>query len=154
MLFRSTVPMVLSMGWMKSPLVFCTVTETIADLAKAKIAQGYNLASYYCHEAMANTMPEPPIMTECLKHSPDQHTSTGDAYKTSSTSLPMTNITSLPDSPNKSTGMEVASKKSAATLQQPAEEVVLHPTSTSLATFPGRAQLSLPTIWHLVHKLQ
>ena len=54
------------------------------------------------------------------------------------------------DSPNQSTGMEDASKTSAATLQQPAEEVVLHPTATSLATRPGRAQLSLPTMQHLV----
>ena len=32
------VPMVLPMGWIESPPTFCTVTETIADLANAKIA--------------------------------------------------------------------------------------------------------------------
>ena len=37
---------------------------------------------------------------------------------------------------------------SAATLRQSAEEVVLHPTTTSLATCAGTAQLSQPTIWH------
>ena len=35
------VPMVLPTGWMESPPTFCTVTETIADMANAKIAQGY-----------------------------------------------------------------------------------------------------------------
>ena len=79
------VPMVLPMGWMESPPAFCTVTETIADLANAKIAQGYIPAPYHRHEAVANTMPEQPTMTECLQYSPDHHTVTGDAYKTSST---------------------------------------------------------------------
>ena len=77
------VPMVLPMGWMESPPAFCTVTETIADLADAKIAQGYIPAPYHRHEAVANTMPEQPTMTECLQYSPDQHTETGDAYKIS-----------------------------------------------------------------------
>jgi hypothetical protein len=151
----NAVPMVLPMGWMESPPAFCTVTETIADLANAKIAQGYILALYHCHEAMANTMPEQSTMTECLQYSPVQHTGTGDAYKTSSTSLPTANTTSLLDSPNRCTGMEDTSKTSAATLRQSAEEVVLHPTTTSSsATCPGSAQLSLSTMQHLVHKLQ
>ena len=60
-----SVPMVLPMGWMESPPAFCPVTETIADLANAKIAQGYIPAPYHCHKAVANTMPEPPVMTEC-----------------------------------------------------------------------------------------
>ena len=61
------VPMVLlPMGWIESSPAFCTVTETIADQANAKIAQGYILAPYHCHKAMANTMPESPIMTACL----------------------------------------------------------------------------------------
>ena len=34
----------------------------------------------------------------------------------------------------------------AAILRQSAEEVVLHPTTTSLATCPGAAQLSQPTM--------
>ena len=144
------VPMVLPMGWMESPPAFCTVTETIADLANAKIAQGYIPAPYHRHEAVANTMPEQPTMPECLQYSPDQHTETGDAYKISSTSLPTTNTTSLLGSPNRSTGMEDTSKTSAATLRQSAEEVVLHPTTTSSATCPGRAQTSLPTMRHLV----
>ena len=139
------VPMVLPMGWMESPPAFCTVTETIVDLANAKIAQGYILALYHRHKAVANTMPEQPTMTECLQYSPDQHMGTGDAYTTSSISLPTTNTTSLLDSPNRSTGMEDTSKTSAAILRQSAEEVVLHPTTTSLATCPGRAQTSLPT---------
>ena len=46
------VPMVLPMGWMESPSAFCTVTETIGDLANAKITQGYILALYHCHKAM------------------------------------------------------------------------------------------------------
>ena len=135
---------------MESPPAFCTVTETIADLANAKIAQGYIPAPYHRHEAVANTMPEQPTMPECLQYSPDQHTETGDAYKISSTSLPTTNTTSLLGSPNRSTGMEDTSKTSAATLRQSAEEVVLHPTTTSSATCPGRAQTSLPTMRHLV----
>ena len=146
------VPMVPPMGWMESLPAFCTVTETIADLANAKIAQGYIPAPYHYHEAVANTMPEQPTMAECLQYSPDQHTGSGDAYKTSSTYLPTTNTTSLLGSPNQSTGMEDTSKTSAATLQQLAEEGLLYPTTTSLATCPGRAQLSLPTMWHLVQQ--
>ena len=46
--------------------------------------------------------------------------------------------------------MEDTSKTSAATLRQLAEEVVLHPTTISSATCPGRAQLALPTMRHLV----
>jgi hypothetical protein len=110
------VPMVLSMGWMESPPAFCTVTETIADLANAKIAQGYIPAPYHCHEAVVNTMPEQPTMTECRQYSPIQHAGTGKAFKTSSTSLPSTNTTSLLGSPNRSTGMDDDSKTSAATL--------------------------------------
>ena len=60
------VHIVLPIGWMESPPTFCTVTETIADLANAKIAQGYIPAPYHRHEAVANTMPETPTMTECL----------------------------------------------------------------------------------------
>jgi hypothetical protein len=71
--------------------VFCMVTETIADLANAKIAPGYILAPYDCHDAVANTSPEPPILTELLQYSSDLHTGTGDAYKTSITSIPTTN---------------------------------------------------------------
>lgn len=41
-----------------------------------------------------------------------------------------------------------ANTTSAATLQQPDEEVVLHPTTKSLATCPDIAHLSLPTIQH------
>jgi hypothetical protein len=73
------------------------------NLANTMIAQGFILAPYYCHKAVANTIHEPPIMTECL-----------------------------------------------ATLRQSAEQVVLHPTTTSSVTCPGRAQLSLPTMRHLV----
>ena len=78
--------------------------------------KGYILAPYHCHEAVANTMPQPPVMTECLQYSPDQHMGTGDAYKTSITYLPTTNTTSLLDSPNQSTGLEDAGKTPAATL--------------------------------------
>ena len=67
------VPMALPMGWMESSTAFSMVTETIADLANAKIAQGHILAPYHHHKAVANTMPEPPIMTECLQDSSDQH---------------------------------------------------------------------------------
>ena len=80
------VPMVLPMGWMESPPTFCTVTETTADLANAKIAQGYIPAPYHRHEAAANTMPETPTLTECLQDSPDPHTNTGDACDTFITS--------------------------------------------------------------------
>ena len=139
------VPMVLPMGWMESPQTFCTVTETISDLANAKIAQGYILAPYQCHEAMANTMLDIPTMTECLQDSPDPHTDTGDACDTFITSTPTTYTTSTLYSPNQSTGMGDAGTTSPATLQQLAEEVVLHPTTTSSATCPGTAQLPLPT---------
>ena len=80
---------------------------------------------------MANTMPEPPILTGCMQDSPAQHMGAGDAYKTSSTSIPMTNISSLLDSLSQSTGMGDTNTTSAATLRQLAEEVVLHPTTTS-----------------------
>ena len=46
--------------------------------------------------------------------------------------------------------MEGAGKTSAATLQQSAEKVVLHPTTTSSVTCPGRVQTSQPTMRHLV----
>ena len=128
------VPMVLPMGWMESPSTFCTATETIADLANAKIAQGYIPAPYHRHEAAANTMPETPTLTECLQDSPDHHTDTGDACDTFITPTPTTNTTSPPYSPNRSTGMGDAGTTSAATLRQSAEEVVLHPTTTSSAT--------------------
>ena len=50
------VPMVLPMIWMESPLAFCMVTETIADLANTNITiTGYILAPYNCHKAMAET---------------------------------------------------------------------------------------------------
>ena len=64
------VPMVLPMGWMESPPTFCMVTETIADLANAKIAQDYIPAPYHRHEVVANTLSETPTMTECLQVSP------------------------------------------------------------------------------------
>ena len=47
-------------------------------------------------------------------------------------------------------GMEDVSKTSAATLRQPAEEVVLLPTTTGLVSSPGGVQLSLTTMRHLV----
>ena len=140
------VPMVLPMGWMESPPTFCTVTETIADLANAKIAQGYIPVPYHRHEAVANTMPETPTMTECLQDSPDHHKDTGDACDTFITPTPTTNTTSPPYSSNRSTGMRDADTTSAATLRQSAEEVVLHPTTTSSATCLGTAQQSLPTM--------
>ena len=140
------VPMVLPMGWMESPPTFCTVTETIADLANTKIAQGYIPASYHRHEAVANTTPETPTMTECLQDSPDPHTDTGDAQDISVTSTPTTNTTSPPYSPNRSTGMGDAGMTPAAILRQSAEEVVLHATTTSSAICPGIAQLSRPTM--------
>ena len=46
--------------------------------------------------------------------------------------------------------MEDAGKSSTATLDEPAKEAVLHPTTTSLATYPGRTQLSQPTIQHII----
>lgn len=72
-----TFPMVLPMGWVESPPTFCMVTETIADLVNAKIAQDYIPGLYHCHKAMADTMPEPPIMIKCLQYTSDQHTGTG-----------------------------------------------------------------------------
>ena len=110
------VPMVLPMGWMESPPTFCTVTETIADLANAKIAQGYIPAPYHRHEAIANTMPEIPRTTECLQDALGPHMDTGDAYDTSVTSTITTNTTSPPYSPNRSTGMGDASTTPAAVL--------------------------------------
>ena len=133
------VPMVLPMGWMESPPTFCTVTETIADLANAKIAQGYIPAPYHRHEAVAYTAPEIPTMTECLQDSPDPHTDTGDACDTFITSTLISSTTSPPYSSNRSTGMGDAGTTSAATLPKSAEEVVLHPTTTSLATCLGIA---------------
>jgi hypothetical protein len=136
---------------MESPPAFCTVTETIANLANAKIAQGQIPAPYHHHKAVANTMPEPPIMTECLQDSSDQHwywvclqgiqhvTTYNKYYKSPGLSKP-----------KHWNGMEDASKTTAATLQQLAKEVVLHPTTTSSATCPARAQLSPPTIQHQV----
>jgi hypothetical protein len=64
--------------------------------------------------------------------------------------IPTTNIASHPDAPNQSTGMGVAKKTFSATLQHLAEGVVLHPTTTILATCSGRVQLSLLTMQHLV----
>ena len=142
------VPMVLPTGWIESPPTFCKVTETIADLTNAKIAQGYTPALYHRHEAVAYTMPETPTMTECLQDSPDPHTDTGDACDTFITPTPTTNTTSLPYSPNRSTGMGDAGTTSIDTLPQSAEEVVLHPTTTSSAICLGIAQLSLPTTRH------
>ena len=142
------VPMLLPMGWMESPPTFCTVTETIADLANAKIAQGYIPAPYHRHEAIANTTPESPTMTECLQDPLGPHTDTGDAYDMSVISTPTTNTTSLPYSPNRSTGMGDAGTTLAATLRQSAEEVVLHPTTTSSATCPSAAHISRPTMRH------
>ena len=142
------VPMVLPMGWMESPPTFCTVTETIADLANAKIAQGYIPAPYHRHEAIANTTPEIPTMTDCLQDSPDPHTDTGDAYDTFVTSTPTTNTSSLLYSPNPNPGMRDAGTTSAAILRQSAEEVVLHPTTTSSATCPGTAHILQPTMRH------
>ena len=139
------VSMVLPIGWMESPPTFCTVTETIADLTNAKIAQGYIPAPYHSHEAVANTMPETPTMTECLQDSPDHHTDTGDACDTFITPTPTTNTTSPPYSPNRCTGMGDAGTTSAATLRQSAEEVVLHLTTTSSATCLDTAQPSPPT---------
>jgi hypothetical protein len=131
------VQMDIPMGWMESPPAFCMVTDTVSDQANARIAQGYILCMYHCHKAMANPMPEPPTMTECLQHSSGQCMGTGDAYKTSITSIPASNTTSLLDSPNQSTRMGDANKTSAASLQQLAGEVVLHPTTASLATCLG-----------------
>ena len=91
-------------------------------------------------------MPDTPTMTECLQDSPDHHTDTGDACDTFITPTPTTNTTSLPYSPNQSTGMGDTGMTSAATLRQLAEEVVQHPTTTSSATCLGTAQQSLPTM--------
>ena len=106
-------------GWSRHQLF--ALSQTIADLANTKIAQGYIPAPYHRHEAVANTTPEQHTMTECLQYSPDQHTGTGDAYKISSTSLSTTYTTSLLGSPNRSTGMGDTSRTSAATLRQSAE---------------------------------
>ena len=110
------VPMVLPMGWMESPPTFCTVTVTIADLANALIAHGYIPASYHRHEAVTNTTPQTPTMTEWNGISADPHTDTGEAQDISITSTPTTNTTSPPYSPNRSTGMGDAGTTSAAKL--------------------------------------
>lgn len=60
------VPMVLPMRWMESLPAFGIVIETIVDLANDKIAQGYILALYHCHQAMPNTILDKPIVIECL----------------------------------------------------------------------------------------
>jgi hypothetical protein len=61
---------------------------TIADLANTKVAQGYIPALYNCHEAVSNTIPEPPIMTECLFYTSDKHTGAENAYETFSKPIP------------------------------------------------------------------
>ena len=54
------VSMVLPMLKMESSPAFCTVTETIDDLANIKIAQGYIPALYHCHKAMVYTVRKQP----------------------------------------------------------------------------------------------
>ena len=128
----------LPMGWMESPPAFCMVADTVSDQANDRIAQGYILGLCHFHKAMANPMPEPPKMAECLQHSSSQHMGTGDAYKTSITSISTSNTTNPLDSPNQSTRVGYANKASAAALQQLAGEVAMHPTTTSLPTCLGR----------------
>ena len=91
-------------------------------------------------------MPDIPTMTECLQDSPDPHTNTGDARDTLIAVTPMTNNTIPLYSPNQSTGRGDADMTSAATLRQSAEEVVLHPNTTSSATCLGTAHLPLPSM--------
>ena len=112
------------------------VTGTIADLAYTMFAQSYILAQCHSHKAVANTKPETPTMTDCLQHTPDPLTNTGDTFNTFITPPSIAKTINPLYFPNQSTGMVDSGTTSAVTLQQPAEKVVLHPTTTSLATCP------------------
>ena len=54
------VPLVLPMGWLESPPTFCSITETIADLANARIQLGHTPQPTHRHETVANTAPPSP----------------------------------------------------------------------------------------------
>ena len=50
-------PLVLPMGWVDSPPYFCALTETICDLANAKICTHTPTPQTHRLEALANTTP-------------------------------------------------------------------------------------------------
>jgi hypothetical protein len=49
-------PLVLPMGWVESPPLFCAATKTIADLANASIQQGHQTQPHRLRN-LANTTP-------------------------------------------------------------------------------------------------
>ena len=82
------------MAYMESLLSFSTFIETIVDSENSKIAQGYLLAPFHCNKFMAEigpTLSSSLIFTECLQDPQVQHADTGVSFKSSITSIPMTN---------------------------------------------------------------
>eukprot|EP00979_Chaetoceros_neogracilis_P015392 scaffold5865_cov209-Chaetoceros_neogracile.AAC.1 len=53
-------PLVLPMGWVNSPPIFCAATETAADLANASIKAG-DIAAAHPLDTLAATMDAPPL---------------------------------------------------------------------------------------------
>ena len=51
-------PLVLPMGWKNSPPIFCTATETIADIANARINTNFNPPAHHLDE-LAESIPPP-----------------------------------------------------------------------------------------------
>jgi hypothetical protein len=51
-------PLVLPMGWKNSPPIFCTGTETITDIANARIATNFVPAAHP-HDDLAKSIPPP-----------------------------------------------------------------------------------------------
>ena len=53
-------PLVLPMGWKNSPPIFCTGTETIADIANARIASDFVPAAHPLDDLAESIRPQPP----------------------------------------------------------------------------------------------
>jgi hypothetical protein len=50
-------PLVLPMGWKNSPPIFCTATETIADIANARINTNFNPPAHHLDELAVSITP-------------------------------------------------------------------------------------------------
>jgi len=87
-------PLVLPMGWKNSPPIFCTATETIADLANARLRANVKPAEYPLDE-LAESVPSPSPLddttSEAVETSSLQSSSPADA----GVSLPAAQETSL-----------------------------------------------------------
>ena len=91
------IPIALPMGWVESPPSFCAMTETIADLANARMRRGYAPVHRLEHHTELSTLSPSPEVTPTPSPSPEVTPTSSPSLEASTPSSSLgTNLTSSP----------------------------------------------------------